>query len=537
MPPSVRRWLIVVVLAGAALRVFPLWFGLPYPQARPDEETALSLALQASRGDLNPRFFHWPSLTIYVFAAVLGVARLAHGLLARGGELDFAGHVLLARLVVALAGTATVYVLFHLASRAAGARTALLASAFLAVAILHVRESHFAMTDVLTTMLVAASLAHLMRVVMAPVRSVPADAVRWCAIAGLSAGLAASTKYSAAALAASMLAAQALWFIRVPRLALSGGAWLPSIAYGAAMIAGFLVATPYAGLDHLKFSRDVAFNFTHLSGGHQGVMLGHGWVYHATTSLPYGVGVPVYLAALAGLVPFARHHARAATVLGAFAVSFYLVVGNGYTVFFRYMLPLVPLVCLSAAIGVSHAASWLAPRLRVREGVALAVLVAVTAGPALVYSAWFDLLLARTDTRVLAGRWLEERIRPGESLYDAGDDYARLDMWRAAFDSWDYDEASGSFTGGDGGEPDWLVLHESPLSAYTRTPPALRQLAASTYALVHEVPGTRGRARSAMYDRQDAFFLPVSGFSTVVRPGPTVRIYRRRGLPAFDGSR
>jgi hypothetical protein len=40
-----------------------------------------------------------------------------------------------------------------------------------------------------------------------------------------------------------------------------------------------------------------------------------------------------------------------------------------------------------------------------------------------------------------------------------------------------------------------------------------------------------------MYDRQDAFFLPVSGFSTVVRPGPTVRIYRRRDLPAFYGSR
>lgn len=39
---------------------------------------------------------------------------------------------------------------------------------------------------------------------------------------------------------------------------------------------------------------------------------------------------------------------------------------------------------------------------------------------------------------------------------------------------------------------------------------------------------TKGAARSAVYDLQDAFFMPVSGFSTVIRPGPTVLIYRRR---------
>ena len=31
--------LVLVVLFGAALRLFPIWFGLPYPHARPDEET------------------------------------------------------------------------------------------------------------------------------------------------------------------------------------------------------------------------------------------------------------------------------------------------------------------------------------------------------------------------------------------------------------------------------------------------------------------------------------------------------------------
>jgi hypothetical protein len=41
------------------------------------------------------------------------------------------------------------------------------------------------------------------------------------------------------------------------------------------------------------------------------------------------------------------------------------------------------------------------------------------------------------------------------------------------------------------------------------------------------VRSTRGPARSAVYDLQDAFFMPLSGLSTVERPGPTIRIYRR----------
>jgi hypothetical protein len=34
--------LAAIVLLGAALRLFPVWFGLPHAHARPDEETPLS---------------------------------------------------------------------------------------------------------------------------------------------------------------------------------------------------------------------------------------------------------------------------------------------------------------------------------------------------------------------------------------------------------------------------------------------------------------------------------------------------------------
>lgn len=525
MAPATRRWLILIVVAGAALRLFPIWFGLPYPQARPDEETSIGKALDALNNQPNPRFFHWPSLTFYLFAGVLWVARALHGLVAGARDLTFSEHAIVTRALVALAGTATIVVLFRLAQRLAGDRVAVIASAFLAVAILHVRDSHFAMTDVLMTLLLWGSLLVLLTAVETSARD-----VRIWAAAGLLGGLATSTKYNAAAVAFAMIAAQIVLFLPGSRHVRSWRGWLPLVTFGVSMVAAFLIGTPYAVLDFPTFWRDLQYDFTHLAEGHRGIVLDRGWIYHATHSLPYGVGITAYIAAVAGLVFLVRYHRAAAGVLGAFAVAFYYAIGSGYTVFFRYVLPLVPLLCLTAALAVSRAADWIGARWRVRPAAALTVLLVITLGPSLVQSTWFDLLLARTDTRVLAGKWLEERIRPEESLHDAGSPFTRLDLWRVAFDRWEFDEAANEFGGREGRTPDWLVLYRSPLTTYASVPPALRQLAQSEYVLVYTARSTQGPARRAMYDEQDAFFMPFSGFSTIIRPGPTVLIYRRGDL-------
>src|SRR5262245_66400083 len=89
-----------ILLLGAALRFQALDFGLAYPHARPDEETAVGHAVAILAGDPNPHFFNWPSLTLYAFAAALGIAKAA------GANATGANAVLIARTVVALAGTA-----------------------------------------------------------------------------------------------------------------------------------------------------------------------------------------------------------------------------------------------------------------------------------------------------------------------------------------------------------------------------------------------------------------------------------------------
>jgi hypothetical protein len=502
-----RAALAGVVLLGAALRLFPIWFGLPYPRARPDEGAALGIAAGIVAGDPNPHFFNWPSLTFYVFAGLFAAAGMVKPALAH------ADYVLIGRAASALAGTATILVLARLARRMADGTTALLAALFLAVAVLHVRDSHFATTDVLMTLFTVGSLALLLD-------AIAGGSVRAFAIAGIAGGLAVSTKYSAAALVAGLVGlAGHRW-----------RGWTRPILFVCGIGAGFLAGTPYALADYRTFIADVRFESAHLATGHT-VNLGRGWIYHATHSLPYGLGPTLFVAALAGIPALWRHYRGAALTLFGFSAAFFVAIGSGYTVFFRYVLPLIPVACLSAAVAVRHGGAWLGPRFGFSASTGVAVLATAVALPSLASAVRLDLLLARTDSRVLAAAWLAPRLRPESTLHDAGGDYTKLDLARTPFHEWRFDADRNSFGHPDGLTPDWIVVYDSPLAGYTTVPGALRTLVSERYTLAYEVRAMRGRGRSAVFDQQDAFFAPIAGFGDVERPGPNVSVYRLTTAP------
>ena len=531
-----HRFLAAIVLLGAALRLCSVWFGLPHLRVRPDEETALFHAAAILEGDPNPHFFHWPSLLFYVLAGLFTLASWVHRVLFLEPAIGAAEQLILGRVMMALAGTVTIVAIFEVARRTADEITGLLAALFLAVAILHVRDSHFAMTDVMMTFFVTLSLACLLRALdrarASSARS--SDAVWWFAAAGLAGGLATSSKYSAAAVGGAIAAAQLLLLIERPKDLLRWSAWAPTLVFVTAFGAGFLAGTPYALLDYRTFSADLVFDVVHLQGGHV-LKPDRAWIYHLTRSLPYGSGVPIFAAAVVGVIPTVRHHWRGGLVVGAFAVPFFLSIGSGRTVFFRYALPLVPIVCVLAAVAVRHAGVWIATHARVPQLVATLVCAAAIGGPAFVNSLWLDYELARTDSRVLAGRWLMSRVKPEESLGEIGGAYTGIYLTGVSVHRWYYSEESHSFDDPDGRTPVWLVLKESPLWTYAGVPDEVRRLARDKYQLVHVVRATTGdasdRTGPAVYDLEDAFFLPVSGFASVERPGPTVSIYRRADAP------
>ncbi len=402
-----RALLAVILLGGAALRFWAIGFGLPYPEARPDETTIVITSTGLLYGGMNPHFFHWPSLMFYIVAAVYRIGweighLQGHFVLKFDMFKDAAVHagpyIMVARVIAAASGTLTIWLVYKLALRLFDRLTAITAAFFVAAAFLHVRDSHFGVTDVPMTALVVAAMLPLATLLGDPSR------VKTWVFAGALAGLAASTKYNGGVVAASGVA--------VAMVHLAGGdatarrdAVRGLAAYAGAALIAFLAGTPYALLDWPHFIEGLRFDASHLMEGH-GVVLGRGWRYHLTFSLWYGMGAPLLFAALAGLAVVWRSW-RKAILLCSFPLLYFFVVGRGYTVFVRYITPVVPFLCLAAAIFVVELTRRIVAPARLPGAVAaIAVLIV---WPSLVRDWRFDRLMGQTDTRVLATDWVNAR--------------------------------------------------------------------------------------------------------------------------------
>ena len=138
-----------------------------------------------------------------------------------------------------------------------------------------------------------------------------------------------------------------------------------------------------------------------------------------------------------------------------------------------------------------------------------------------------DLLLARTDTRVVAGRVAGPptagRTHPSRRRQ-------RLHAPRPArrrYHEWHFDPATQSFGHPAGLTPDWLVIADSPLRHYASADPGC--VAWPRSATTPSTPSAARPARAAWRLRSAGRVLPaVLGLAKVERPGPTITIYRRR---------
>ena len=542
LPPAHVTLLSTLVILGAGLRLWGIGFGLPHPMTRPDEEFIVSMALRFFSGDYNPHFFEWPSLYFYIVHGIFrGVCAIGYltgtyasvDAFTRATAADPSwAHVVL-RLMSASAGVATLLVIYSFAKSLFDRTTALVAAWLLAVAYLHVRDSHFGVLDVPLTLLTLVSVGFL---VQAWIGRRP---MLFFALAGAVAGLASSVKYNAAALVVPGLVAGVLR-VGESQVGERQRAFMSLSGFLVMFVVCFLAGSPYVLLDIQGFREGLDAQVVRLTEGH-GIAIYHVWRRHLTFSLWHGVGGPALAAAIVGAVVLGLRDWRKALLVGAFPVSYFLVIGHGQTAFIRYTTPLIPFICVFAAFGVRAIVERAAPLVsaRARPYLAAALVMGVALQP-LVSSVRFDRLLTECDTRLLAADWLASHVKPGDSLFESGASYARpLYAWPASrprFAPVTFEARRAVFLT-DGGavvQPDWIVLAESPLRLYTPVPPELRSILSGQYRLVETFRPAREPEPEASFDRQDAFFLPYADFSARERPGPQLSIYRRESLGAHD---
>jgi 4-amino-4-deoxy-L-arabinose transferase-like glycosyltransferase len=401
-----RLALCGILAVAAAARLWFLTAGVPHAVGI-DEPQVVDRALNILRtGDWNPHVFDYPTLVIYL-QAVVAIARFLWGAL-NGEWASLDGFSMAAvygtgRFVAAAIGVATVWLTWRLARDLSSRAVALVAAAQLAVWPLHVRESHYILTDVPMTALTMLALWLSARAG----RLQTVSAYGW---AGAACGLAAAAKYTGGSV---ILAALATWLLQewtAPDRARK------IVAMLAAAAAAFLLAAPYTLLDMPGFLDGFAAQFARFAAPSSRAE--PPWLtYLKHLSLPSSRWtVPAAMAGMAILLW--RHRTRrvwAPTIL--FVVSFFYVLSTHSHVFGRYALPLVPILCIMTAVAVVELLRALR-RVPVLSG-ALASRLMWTAAillllwvPTSQTVQWLD-DLKRADTRAMAMDWLKRQVPRG----------------------------------------------------------------------------------------------------------------------------
>jgi 4-amino-4-deoxy-L-arabinose transferase-like glycosyltransferase len=355
-----RGTALVAILAGAAvLRSVGIQYGLPFGNLlNPDEQSIVPRAWKLVHGGGgDPHWFDYPSLLMYVNAPFQ----------AWQDEPSY----LTARIVGVVIGLAAIAASWWLGRRAFGTAAGVVAAAITAVCTIHVAYSRVAVTDVPLTFGVAVALTLM---VMGRLE-----------LAGLAVGLATGFKYPGV-------------FLLVPLVVAGWKQWPRLAASIAIAVAAFFASSPFI-LVHRQQAWHEAFRVQRLAReGWLGFEHDHFALIAFVDRLWEALG-PALIVCAIGLVVALVRRTKVDLILALFVVAYFVDLMTLQAHFDRYLLPLVP------PLGA------LAGRMRSLAPVTLLLLVVP-----LTWSIRDTKVLTRTDTRVIAERWVEQHIRPGTRI-------------------------------------------------------------------------------------------------------------------------
>jgi 4-amino-4-deoxy-L-arabinose transferase-like glycosyltransferase len=401
----VQRLLLgLILVAGFALRVWNIDYGLPFIYSIDESSHFTSRAVEMFWQDLDPGYYQNPAAYTYLIYAVLrvlygplGLLDLSYANVTEQFDKDPGDIWIVARTLAAVLCMAGVAATYAAARRLWGAREGLVAAAVLAFAFLPVAYSRVAVTDVGSLMGVALAL-------MFAVRAAEDGRTRDYALAGAAAGLAIAFKYTAG------LVLLPLAIAAVARLRADGLRPLAGLACaGGAAALVFALLNPYVfgslgdWWSDLRDQADVA-----ASDPKPGQESGSFSYY--LDSLTWGLGWVGIAAALAGAVLVLRDSLVRGLVLVAMPLALFVYLALQSRYFGRWLLPAYPALALLAAVAVVRAAE-VAPR-RWQAAAAAALTLVVIAQP-LLADVRTARVLGREDTLSQAHDWLDRNYPPG----------------------------------------------------------------------------------------------------------------------------
>ena len=398
-----------------SLRLYGLDWGAYHPDEWAIDRFARGLALPGSIGEffspdspLNPGWFNYGSLPLLLLAAIG-----ASGDALRGLCEFIPSNIVLWRAASGIADAVTLVLVVRIGHLVYGQAVGFLAGGLYALAVLPIQLSHYSAVDPLLTTFLTASLLSSLYFVRS--RQTAAGYA-----ACLLLGLALATKATAIVFAAPAALAwlSFVWEARGDGFAPVEIRRRALAAMGAAAVtlASFIIGQPYAVIDFATFSADV---WEQTQMGRGAVELPFTiqyinttpWLYHLRNMVVWGLGIPLGIAALAGVAMMGiravglRRGVEILLVL-SFLIPF-LWIGAQQVKFMRYMLPLYPVLSIAAAVVIIAGMARLA-RMRGLSAWAPAALAGVVILPTAFYALAFTTVFAAEHPVDRISEWITE---------------------------------------------------------------------------------------------------------------------------------
>jgi dolichyl-phosphate-mannose-protein mannosyltransferase len=406
-------WCAIASVA-LVLRLIGLRYGLPAVY-NPDEVSIMSRALAFAKGDLNPHNFLYPTFYFYVLFAWEGltavVAVATRGVTSFGGFqreffLDPTRVFVAGRLLTALLGTATVLATGALGTRLGGRFCGVAAALLLAVAPLHVLNSHYVKHDVPVTLVIVLAYLTYERFWRPPdeSRGFRIQAEGSLLAAAALTGVAFSTHYYTIFLAIPLA-----WAIvrrsRDTRHAISRLAIALMISTAVFfLLSPFLLVEPGTALRDIRANRQIVVDraverLGYLSSAAR----------YADLLVWNSIGIPAVVLAIAGVIAGIWRDVTRTAWLLAFTIPFLLFIFGTYPAS-RYLVPVTPFIALFAALALQRL--WNVER----SGRVAVLLLTVAVGAAFIESLRADLFIRHTDTRTLALEYIDTHVPSGATI-------------------------------------------------------------------------------------------------------------------------
>ena len=393
---SYKKKIMGILFIAFLLRMIGIGFGLPHIYHQ-DEPIIVNHALSIGAGGWNTHFFVIPPFTIYFFFIAQGVYFVVGKLIGIfQTSSDFALMFMrdptsvywIGRFLLGVCfGTTTVWALWVGSKRFFGERVAFWAALLLAITPLHVQHSHYIYADIPLTLVVTISYFVLLSILEAPLLL---SYLRFGALMGWAASIKYTGLYFAPMIGlAHMISQPKNWYkpSQVIKLILSG----------ASCITVFFIFAPFSFLDWKNFWGQIR----HQGGAGSFVGLTERAVY----SIVGGSGVAFVSLGVLGLIVLAKNDMRKAWITAGLLLVYYGINVVFSQNFARYMLPLMPVLALLAAMALHR----LGQLLEKKRGLMIALLTVLCA-ELLAPTVYLDALFLGQDTRTECAQWFADNV-------------------------------------------------------------------------------------------------------------------------------